>query len=50
MKISEHRSYHAKLNNEKLWSNPEFREKMVEVVRRKGKMKWLLIGLVLKIK
>jgi hypothetical protein len=41
MKISEHRSYHAKLNNEKLWSNPEFREKMVEVVRRKGKMKWL---------
>lgn len=40
MKISEHRSYHAKLNNEKLWSNPKFREKMSEVARRKGKMSW----------
>jgi len=40
MNISEHRSYHAKLNNEKLWSNPEFREKMSLVAKRKGKYKW----------
>ena len=40
MNISEHRSYHAKLNNEKLWSNPEFRAKMSEVAKRKGKMSW----------
>ena len=40
MEISEHRSYHAKLNNEKLWSNPDYRSKMCEVARRKGKMSW----------
>jgi hypothetical protein len=40
MKISEHRAYHARLNNEKLWSNPEYRKKMLEVVKRKGKMSW----------
>jgi intein/homing endonuclease len=40
MDINEHRSYHAKLNNEKLWSNPEYRKKMSEVAKRKGKMKW----------
>jgi hypothetical protein len=40
MDIHEHRSYHAKLNNNKLWSNPLFREKMKEVARRKGKMSW----------
>ena len=40
MNISEHRSYHAKLNNEKLWSNPEYRLKMSEVAKRKGKMVW----------
>jgi hypothetical protein len=40
MKISEHRAYHAKLNNEKLWSNPEFREKMSIVAKRKGKLSW----------
>lgn len=40
MDISEHRSYHAKLNNEKLWSNPDYRSKMREVARRKGKMSW----------
>jgi intein/homing endonuclease len=40
MDISEHRSYHAKLNNEKLWSNPDYRLKMSEVARRKGKMSW----------
>jgi hypothetical protein len=40
MKISEHRAYHARLNNEKLWSNPEFRQKMSEVAKRKGKMRW----------
>jgi len=40
MTINEHRSYHSKLNNEKLWSNPEFRLKMSEVAKRKGKMKW----------
>ena len=40
MKISEHRAYHARLNNEKLWSNEEFRKKMSEVAKRKGKLKW----------
>jgi hypothetical protein len=40
MSISEHRAYHARLNNEKLWSNPEYRQKMSEVAKRKGKYKW----------
>jgi len=40
MKISKHRAYHARLNNEKLWSNPEYRQKMSETARRKGKLKW----------
>lgn len=40
MDRSEHRSYHARLNNEKLWSNPEYVAKMKKVARRKGKMKW----------
>jgi len=40
MDINEHRSYHAKLNNEKLWSNPDFRQKMSEVAKRKGKLSW----------
>ena len=40
MKINEHRAYHARLNNEKLWSNNEFRKKMSEVAKRKGKMSW----------
>ena len=41
MKVSEHRAYHARLNNEKLWSNPEYRQKMIEVSRRKdNKHKW----------
>jgi hypothetical protein len=40
MNISEHRAYHARLNNEKLWSNPEYRLKMFEVAKRKGKMTW----------
>jgi len=40
MKISEHRAYHARLNNEKLWSNPDYRQKMSEVAKRKGKMSW----------
>jgi len=40
MKINEHRSYHVKLNNQKLWANPEYRKKMSEVARRKGKISW----------
>jgi hypothetical protein len=40
MKISEHRAYHARLNNEKLWSNPDYRNKMSEVAKRKGKLVW----------
>jgi hypothetical protein len=40
MDISEHRSYHARLNNEKLWSDPDYRLKMSEVAKRKGKMSW----------
>jgi intein/homing endonuclease len=38
--ITEHRAYHARLNNEKLWSNPEYRQKMSEVAKRKGKLTW----------
>jgi len=40
MKVSEHRAYHAKINNEKLWSNPDYRKKMSEVAKRKGKLVW----------
>jgi hypothetical protein len=40
MGINEHRSFHAKINNEKLWSNSTYREKMSEVAKRKGKIKW----------
>jgi intein/homing endonuclease len=40
MKRSEHRAYHVRLNNEKLWANPDYRKKMSEVGKRKGKMKW----------
>jgi intein/homing endonuclease len=40
MNISEHRAYHARLNNEKLWSNSEYRQKMSEVAKRKGKLTW----------
>jgi intein/homing endonuclease len=40
MNISEHRAYHARINNEKLWSNPEYRLKMSEVAKRKGKLSW----------
>jgi len=40
MNISEHRAYHRKLNNEKLWANPEFREKMSIVAKKKGKLSW----------
>jgi hypothetical protein len=40
MNISEHRKYHAEINNKKLWQNPEYVKKMLEVVRRKGKMSW----------
>ena len=40
MAISEHRAYHARLNNEKLWANPEYRQKMSEVAKRKGKLIW----------
>ena len=40
MTISEHRAYHARLNNEKLWANPKYRQKMSEVAKRKGKLIW----------
>jgi intein/homing endonuclease len=40
MNISEHRAYHARLNNEKLWANPEYREKMAEVAKRTGEHSW----------
>ena len=40
MKINEHRSYHAKIHNQKLWANPDFRKKMSEVAKRKGKHFW----------
>jgi len=40
MKINEHRSYHAKIHNQKLWANPEYRKKMSEVAKRKGKHFW----------
>jgi hypothetical protein len=40
MDRSEHRSFHAKINNEKLWSNPKYRLLMSEVAKRKGKYNW----------
>jgi len=40
MKRSEHRAYHVRLNNQKLWSDPNYRKKMSEVAKRKGKIKW----------
>ena len=40
MNISEHRAYHARLNNEKLWANPEYRQKMAEVAKRTGEHSW----------
>ena len=40
MKISEHRSFHSEIHNKKMWENPEYRIKMSEVGRRKGKMSW----------
>ena len=41
MDRSEHRSYHAKHNNKKLWANPEYREKMLEISRRTdNKHRW----------
>jgi len=40
MTISEHRAYHTRLNNEKLWSNPQYRQKMSEVAKRKSKLVW----------
>jgi intein/homing endonuclease len=39
--ISEHRAYHARLNNEKLWSNSNYRAKMLEVSKRTdNKNRW----------
>jgi hypothetical protein len=39
--MSEHRAYHARLNNEKLWSNPDYRAKMLEISKRTdNKHKW----------
>lgn len=41
MKISEHRAYHARLNNSKLWVNEEYRAKMLEISKRTdNKHKW----------
>jgi hypothetical protein len=41
MDKSEHRSYHATHNNKKLWANPEYREKMLEISRRTdNKHRW----------
>lgn len=40
MNINEHRSYHAQIHNKKQWDDPEYRKKMSEVGRRRGKMTW----------
>lgn len=40
MNINEHRSYHAKIHNEKMWMNEEYRLKMSDVAKRKGKHFW----------
>lgn len=40
MDITEHRSFHAKIHNKKMWANPEYRQKMSEVAKRTGKMSW----------
>jgi hypothetical protein len=33
MDINEHRSYHAKIHNKKMWENPEYRSKMTKIGR-----------------
>lgn len=40
MNIHEHRSYHRKFNNEKLWKNPEYIEKMKIVARSPKNYSW----------
>ena len=40
MKTIDHRSYHIDIHNKKMWENPEYRKKMSEVGRKKGKMSW----------
>lgn len=40
MNIKEHRAYHDRLNNEKLWSNPEYVAKMKIVARSKKDFSW----------
>ena len=41
MDRGEHRSYHTKIHNKKLWANPEYRAKMLEVSRRTdNKHRW----------
>ena len=40
MDRTEHRSFHAKIHNAKLWKNEDFRKLMSEVARKKGKYKW----------
>lgn len=40
MNINEHRSYHAKIHNKKLWSNPDYIEKMKLVARASKNFSW----------
>jgi intein/homing endonuclease len=40
MNINEHRSYHAKIHNKKMWENPLYVQKMKEVAKRTGKHSW----------
>lgn len=41
MDMHEHRSYHAKIHNKKLWNNPEYREKMLLILKSKeNKYRW----------
>ena len=38
--ITEHRSYHAKIHNKKMWENPAYREKMKIIGRMKKGFSW----------
>lgn len=41
MDKTEHQAYHARHNNEKLWQNPEYRQKMLETSKRTdNKYRW----------
>ena len=40
MNINEHRSYHAKIHNKKMWSNPDYVKKMKIVAKQPNNFSW----------